>query len=147
MGRLKDHKIGFNTNIVISDMEINKILQILYDKQGLTKDEYLFQFLAPESLGHGVFNAKTDIYMFGVLIYQIVFNELPYNLNKYNSINELKSQIILKSMTPKINNKSNSDIKLDKLIHLCNRCWDKNERNRPDINTILDVLKELTIQI
>ena len=110
-----------------------------------TNSQSTLFWMSPEYLCDGIINGKSDIYSFGILIWEIFMEDTsPYkniNINDYL----LGNKDVVYNKRPIIvddNFKDCPDIKdLMKLM------WDQDYNKRPDIGYILDMLEILNNQI
>jgi hypothetical protein len=101
--------------------------------------------MSPEYLCDGIINEKSDIYSFGILIWEIFMEDTsPYkniNINDYLLGNKdvvyYKRPIIIDE-----NFKDCPDIK-----ELMKLMWNQDYNKRPDIGHIIDMLEDLNNQI
>ena len=110
-----------------------------------TNSQSTLFWMSPEYLCDGIINEKSDIYSFGILIWEIFMEDTnPYkniNINDYLLGNKdvvyYKRPIIIDE-----NFKDCPDIK-----ELMKLMWNQDYNKRPDIGHILDVLENLNNQI
>jgi serine/threonine protein kinase len=81
------------------------------------------RWMAPESIGHQVYSKKSDVWMFGILIYEIIAQREPHVGIEPNEVLVL---IRDNAMTPPI--PSDCPQKLRELMQMC---WKKNPEQRP----------------
>ena len=96
-------------------------------------------WMAPEYLCQGIFNSKSDIYSFSILIWEIIMEDtIPYkNTNIYNYI--LGAEDVVTNNRPVINDdKFDTELKV-----LVERMWDNDYNKRPEISEILDIIENL----
>ena len=83
-------------------------------------------------------------------MYQILFNKLPCNITDFDNNNNLgKNDMILSKIQANIKNSrvNSNDKKMKQLFKLCCRCCDHHGKNRPHIDTILDILGDFDIKV
>ena len=110
-----------------------------------TNSQSTLFWMSPEYLCDGIINEKSDIYSFGILIWEIFMEDTnPYkniNINDYL----LGNKDVVYNKRPIIideNFKDCPDIK-----ELMKLMWNQDYNKRPDIGHILDVLENLNNQI
>jgi serine/threonine protein kinase len=91
--------------------------------------------MAPEILLGGKYEYHSDIFSFGMILWEILTGEIPYNNIDPKKIETLitKEQKIVK--VPETGNLI--------LRKLCKSCIEYEPKNRPSINGILRVLKKI----
>ncbi|GAX79558.1 hypothetical protein CEUSTIGMA_g6999.t1 [Chlamydomonas eustigma] len=97
-----------------------------------------FTHMAPEVLLHGCQSTASDVYAFGITMWELftsklAFSDIPSTLLAY--------QIAHKGCRPDFPADSPSGY-----VRLALRCWDHNPAARPDFNIILEELRQLRAQ-
>ena len=108
-----------------------------------TNSQSTLFWMSPEYLCDGIINEKSDIYSFGILIWEIFMEDTnPYknvNINDYF----LGNKDVVYNKRPIINDKYFKECpEMKKLMELM---WNKNYNERPDIECILNFLEKLNI--
>jgi serine/threonine protein kinase len=120
-----------NTHLKISDFGMSRVLQ--QDIEGKTMNPVgPLRWMAPESLSKQVYSKKSDVWMFGILIYEIVAQCEPHTKI---APNDLLTLIRDKGMTPTI--PSNCPVELRQLMEIC---WNKHPEQRPTFENICEYL-------
>ena len=88
---------------------------------------------APEIMFGNEYNAKADLWSVGVIIYQLLYNQLPFPAN---NVTQLK-QIIMKSNEVKLPEKNNNPIS-KVCFDLIKRLLQKNPKDRIEFNEYFD---------
>lgn len=93
-------------------------------------------YMAPESIENSTYNKKTDVFSFGILMYQIVTGLTPYPCLK-NGTNEFrfKRQVLENNLRPEFKHPIKESIR--KLIE---SCWSKDPELRPSFEEIFNKL-------
>ncbi|KAK8836215.1 hypothetical protein M9Y10_039847 [Tritrichomonas musculus] len=94
-------------------------------------------YLSPEILEKNEYSKCSDVYAFGMIVYEIMTLEIPNNSFKStNNSNSLFNEIIINSSRPKID--SNIPEKYRQLIE---KCWSQDPNERPTFEGISSSLK------
>jgi serine/threonine protein kinase len=123
------------TQLKISDFGMSRVLQQGNEGKTLNKSGPVL-WMAPESIGQQIYSKKSDLWMFGVLVYEIVAQCEPHVAIDPN---EVAIQIRDNGLTPKIPN--NCPQKLRQLMEMC---WNKQPQQRPTFETICVLLENTT---
>ena len=106
-----------------------------------TNSQSTLFWMAPEYLCDGIFNTKSDIYSFGILIWEIFMEDTnPYknvNINDYL----LGNKDVVYKQRPII--KEENFKECNEIKELMISMWDQNFEKRPNIEDILNLLEEL----
>ncbi|RIA91065.1 kinase-like domain-containing protein [Glomus cerebriforme] len=92
-------------------------------------------YIAPEVIVGKEYTFKSDIYSFGILMWEISSGQTPFNNYEHNYDLAIK---IVNGMRPEIV----STIPLD-YENLMKQCWDANPLNRPNINDVVSKIKKM----
>jgi len=99
----------------------------------------LLPFMAPEILRHEKHTKKSDIYSFGIIMWELCTNSQPFYDKLHNS--RLIHSIAYNELRPSIGNIGNIDIP-DCYIELMKKCWSSDISIRPDIRELVNQLGE-----
>jgi insulin receptor len=119
-------------HLKITDFGMSRVLH--QGNEGITKNALgPIRWMAPESIGQQIYSKKSDVWMFGVLIYEIVARNEPHTDIDPNDV-----ALFIRDhyLTPKIPNDCPH-----KLRQLMQMCWNKQPEQRPsfeEINIILE---------
>lgn len=100
--------------------------------------------MAPEVLeqNNQVFDEKIDIYSFGIILYELISQKIPYEeyekTKKYKDQDDIKYNIINNNLRPTI--PSDCPVIISKLI---NQCLSSEAKKRPQTKKIIQILKEI----
>ena len=85
-------------------------------------------YMAPEIIEGNRYNGKIDVYSFGILMYEVVTNSIPYPLlcSGKMSAYSFNKKVIDENYRPQFDHPINKSIQ--KLIE---SCWSKNPKERP----------------
>ena len=98
-------------------------------------------YMAPEIIEGNRYNGKIDVYSFGILMYEVVTNSIPYPLlcSGKMSAYSFNKKVIDENYRPQFDHPINKSIQ--KLIE---SCWSKNPKERP---TFEQLFKKLAYNI
>jgi len=92
-------------------------------------------YMAPEVALRKPYNEKVDIYSFGIILWQMVTGETPFDgMNKATYI----ERVVMGGLRPSIPREVPKD-----LATLMQQCWDEDPKRRPSCTAILDVLEDI----
>ena len=78
------------------------------------------------------FNEKNDIYSYGLILWEIFNETIPFNVK----LKDVKNYVLNEKLRPEIKEEN-----IDKeLANLIRECWDTEPSNRPEIDKILNLL-------
>jgi hypothetical protein len=121
------------TRLKISDFGLSRVLQ--QDIEGKTKRPFgPIRWMAPESIGQQIYSKKSDVWMFGMLIYEIVAQCEPYT-----DIDPSEVAVLIrdKGLKPTVPNDCP-----EKLHELMNLCWNPQPEQRPSFETICEMFEK-----
>jgi serine/threonine protein kinase len=118
---------------VISDLGLCQ--PVNNEEQSVKKGVYgVIPYIAPEVLRGYQYIQAADIYSFGIIMNELMSEEVPYNDIPHNHILAVK---ICKGFRPKI---SEDTPKL--IVDLIIKCWDAKTENRPTAKELFQILKK-----
>jgi serine/threonine protein kinase len=128
---LLSHSNLIDTHLKISDFGMSRVLQ--EDSASKTRTGIgPVCWMAPESLREKIYSKKSDVWMFGILVYEIVSRCEPH----YDKDPMRVSSLIRdEGVTPNIPN--DCPHKLRQLMIIC---WNKQPEQRPSFETICEIL-------
>ncbi|RHZ59700.1 hypothetical protein Glove_362g36 [Diversispora epigaea] len=94
-------------------------------------------YIAPELLCKKDYTTKSDMYSFGIIMWEVITGETPFSDHEFNSDSELALAII-NGCRPKIYKYIPYEY-----ATLMKQCWDANPDNRPDAIIIYNKFKSL----
>ena len=140
---LKPDNIAFAENGVLKVLDFGLCTCIKTFKNGqdqyqMTGNTGSLRYMAPEVVLRKKYNEKVDVYSFGVLLWQMARDQVPFRgLNKENFIRE----VVVGGFRPKI------DKSWPKAFSgMVERCWDADPYKRPSFSQIIEILKDLIRQ-
>src|SRR2546429_2998926 len=108
--------------------------QVVDKKDNLNKIFGVIPYLAPEVLSKKPYTKESDIYSFGMIMWEFTTGKKPFHDRPHNHCLILD---ILKGERPQI-----TDDTPEFYAELMKRCWDHNPENRPTAEEIQDCLCE-----
>lgn len=116
----------------ISDFGMSRILE-KKDSGQTTSSVGPVCWMAPESVANGIYSKKSDVWSFGIVVYEIVARREPhYNMDLVTVAIEIKEN----GLTPKIPHDCPSTLR-----ELMEMCWQKDPNQRPTFETICKMLE------
>jgi len=117
----------------ISDFGMSRILE--KDDEGKTNSGVgPVCWMAPESIAHRNYSKKSDVWTFGIVVYEIVAQCEPH---KNKDVIDVAVRIRDEGLTPEIS----SDCP-EKLRQVMEMCWKKQTDQRPNFETICSMLED-----
>jgi len=116
----------------ISDFGMSRILE--QSEEGKTKSDIgPVRWMAPESIATRNYSKKSDVWMFGIVVYEIVAQCEPHK--EIVNMLEIATAIRDNGLTPKI-----PDDSPPLLQQLMEMCWQKDPEQRPTMETVIAIL-------
>jgi serine/threonine protein kinase len=122
---------GIN-NSIIGDLGLCQ--QVVYKKDNPNKIYGVIPYLAPEVLSKKPYTKESDIYSFGMIMWEFTTGKKPFHDRSHN---HFLITDILKGERPQI-----TDDTPEFYAELMKKCWDHNPENRPTAREIFDCLWE-----
>ena len=158
----RDGQITENTQVVLSDfgmtrcMKNDESIDSIY-REKITKQRIgPIKWMAPESISKQKYSYKSDVYMFGITMFEIMHGKQPYTHLKYNNFTLpiLATKIVKKSIRPIIDQQQelkgillgNINIEttvIPEINRLIQICWEKSPQHRPTMLKILHTLNSI----
>ncbi|RHZ54996.1 hypothetical protein Glove_421g71 [Diversispora epigaea] len=110
-------------------------LSLCYNNNNLEIEELygVMPYVAPEVFNTGYYTKASDVYSFGLVMWEIAVGQTPFN--DYNFDENLVSDIC-KDVRPPIDRRSIPQFYAD----LIRRCWDPEPSNRPSARIIREII-------
>jgi tRNA A-37 threonylcarbamoyl transferase component Bud32 len=126
-----------NYHIKITDFRFSKMVNILFEKSNKLKGKKINFYMPPEIMKNLKYEEKSDVFSYGMIVYEIITGEIPYS-------NYLPNQIIgIVGDCRKIiqvNDHNNNNPYLRKLII---QCLKYNIQERPSFKSIIRYLTKV----
>ena len=117
-------------HIKLEDFSLSKLVYFFSDND--IEERYFlenkYEWTPPEILKNGKFEESSDVYSFGIILYELFTGEIPHKSFADNQINGLDNIV----------SKINSNYKF--LIALIKKCISENQKNRPSLDLISNFL-------
>jgi len=121
---------------VITDFGLSRVKASVDDYQKTQNNVGPLKWMSPESLFESKYSTKSDVFSFGVVIYEIIAQEPPWkDLNPVQAVGKVKdgNRMVL----------SESIDCPDALKELMGKCWAQLPEDRPDFEEILKALSKI----
>ncbi|RHZ48712.1 hypothetical protein Glove_543g21 [Diversispora epigaea] len=92
-------------------------------------------YIAPEVICGEIYTTKSDIYSLGIIMWEVITGESPYDDYDYEHDSELAIDIV-RGFRPKI-----YEYIPHEYVTLMKQCWDANPDNRPDANIVWEKMR------
>ncbi len=101
-----------------------------------------FQWMAPEVICNSSYNSSVDVYSFGIIMYEVLFNKRPYKQEQYENMQEFFEKVVNGSLRPNTSEICNSDVS-QHLITLMTLCWSSRSEEMPSLDFIINALNQI----
>jgi len=142
LGKIQNDRIETSTEIRISDFGLTRKLN--GDEENAQKTQSTFgplKWMAPESIKQKLYSKKSDVYMFGITMYELFYGMEPY-LNR--TAVEVAMGVVVNGQRPKIFDNTNVNIRCtempDAFEQLMRNCWAQKAKQRPSFSQIINYL-------
>eukprot|EP00483_Globobulimina_turgida_P005815 UN05825 len=139
LGQIKNNRIEESTEVRIPDFGLTRQLQNKND-DSTQKTQSNFgplKWMAPESIKQKEYSKKSDVYMFGITMWELFYGMEPYvNMNAV----EVALSVVTKGNRPEIiddHQKYRFIDMQDAYQSLMERCWDQRAIKRPLFRQII----------
>jgi serine/threonine protein kinase len=99
-------------------------------------------YQAPELFVNGDFGPHSDIYSFGIMMFEIVFEKAPYTQEEMSNQEEFKKSVRY-GKRPNLESVNIDDERLNILVGLMKGCWNSDKNQRPMDEEIVEILNFL----
>ena len=132
----------FDTPIMkIADFGMAKIKANVESSQMMTANAGTYHWMAPEVLGGNTYNEKVDIYSYGIVMYEVLCREIPF---EETGLDGMKVAVaVSKGKRPCLDFIPKA-CPID-LVALMQSCWDQKPDRRPSMETVIERLKAVRV--
>uniref|UniRef100_A0A7S2VYH5 Protein kinase domain-containing protein n=1 Tax=Eucampia antarctica TaxID=49252 RepID=A0A7S2VYH5_9STRA len=137
---LKPDNIGFDVrgDVKLFDFGLAKELTALNKLEGdvykLSGNTGSLRYMAPEVATKQPYNNKVDVYSFGILLWQMLSLETPYEDHTAFKHNKL---VVKNGVRPRLPSSWSSQIS-----NLLKRCWHVEICERPEFSEIVEIMRD-----
>lgn len=96
-------------------------------------------FMAPEVMMFREFNESSDVYSFGIVLWEILTRQEPFS--QFRALDEFRQAVCVRHERPIIPPDT-----LESLKRLIERCWDKDPTRRPSFREIVVALEHVSVE-
>ncbi|KAM9962978.1 hypothetical protein ACTFIW_006199 [Dictyostelium discoideum] len=140
------HRDIKSSNLLVDENMRVKIcdfgLSALKQKHKMLKDQSSAKgtplYMAPEVMMFKEFNESSDVYSFGIVLWEILTRKEPFS--HHRELEKFREAVCVKHERPPIPNDC-----LDSLRRLIEKCWDKEPISRPSFKEIISALDHVII--
>ena len=128
--------IDENFHPLITDFGLSKVYEVGHSmSQSKTCGTSIY--MAPEVISGDRYNGKSDVYAFGILMFEVLTESLPYPLYQLKRMSDftLKSKVVNEDYRPEFTVPIKPALK-----GLIMQCWARNPRDRPTFEEIYNKL-------
>jgi len=130
---------GGRPELKIADFGLSRVLgpvkATASERYRLTGGTGSLRYMAPEVAANQPYNEKADVYGFGVILWEMLANDLPY---KKLHTNNFYKEVVKKKVRPPI------DLTWpEEISSLIQECWDENPDKRPTFRRIIERMRLL----
>ncbi|XP_057312170.1 uncharacterized protein LOC130653668 [Hydractinia symbiolongicarpus] len=132
--------VGDNNQLKISDFGLSKILHHnTNDNAGEENAAFAIKWTAPEAIIEQKFSSKSDVWSFGILLYEILTKgKQPYpSLSNHDTL----------SFVSKGNKMPAPNGCPEELYEIMSSCWERNAQERPTFETLKWKLEEFCLEL
>ncbi|KAI9200732.1 hypothetical protein LWI28_012444 [Acer negundo] len=102
----------------------------------MTAETGTYRWMAPEVIEHKPYDHKADVFSFGILLWELLTGQLPYE-----DLTPLQAAVgvVQKGLRPTIPRHTHREF-----TELLERCWQQDPSLRPEFSEIIELLQRLT---
>eukprot|EP01083_Nonionella_stella_P172987 595283_1 len=141
LGKIQNNRIESSTQVRISDFGLTRQVNMDSDAQRTQSSFGPLKWMAPESIKHKTYSKQSDVYMFGITMWEIFYGIEPYS--DVNAAN-VAINVVKKHERPQIVDCLMQNAEMaDGYKKLMTQCWAHDAKRRPSFTEITDILSKL----
>lgn len=130
--------------VKIADLGLLKLKQSM-DSMSLTLNNAgTLPFQSPELIDDNMYDHKSDVYAFGILLSQIIMQKYPYVDMKFKSDHQFRTQVV-SGLRPTLKF-DEKDIILSQLSEIARNCWNHDPKKRKSMDEIINSFKLIEVK-
>ncbi|KAJ6708674.1 SERINE/THREONINE-PROTEIN KINASE STY46-LIKE [Salix koriyanagi] len=134
------HRDLKSANLLMDENGVVKVADFgvarVQDQTGvMTAETGTYRWMAPEVIDHELYDHKADVFSFGIVLWELLTGELPY---EHLSPLQAAVGVLQQGLRPSIPSHSHPE-----LADLLKRCWQREPFLRPEFSEIIELLQQL----
>uniref|UniRef100_A0A6P4ANK8 non-specific serine/threonine protein kinase n=1 Tax=Ziziphus jujuba TaxID=326968 RepID=A0A6P4ANK8_ZIZJJ len=134
------HRDLKTANLLMDENEVVKVAdfgvaRVQAQSGVMTAETGTYRWMAPEVIEHKPYDHKTDVFSFGIVLWELLTGELPYSL-----LTPVQAAVgvVQKGLRPTIPKNTHP-----RVAELLDRCWQQDPTRRPNFSEIIEILKHI----
>ncbi|XP_075511316.1 serine/threonine-protein kinase STY46-like isoform X2 [Primulina tabacum] len=131
-------------NLLMDENEVVKVgdfgvARVRAETGVMTSETGTYRWMAPEVIEHKPYDHKVDAFSFGVVLWELLTGQLPY---EHLTPLQAAVGVVQKGLRPTIPTRTHP-----KLAELLERCWQQDPTLRPDFTEITESLQKISKEV